>query len=259
MKITVLAENTSKDSRFENEHGLSLFIETEKHKILFDMGQTDLFLRNAEKLGIDLRDTDIAVLSHGHYDHSGGLEAFLNINQKASVYLSRFAFEPHYNGTDKYIGVDTKLKECNRFIFTEDVTEVEKGLTLHHCNQEEKLFDLGSFGLTEKKGDVFIPDDFRHEQYLLIEEKGKRVLISGCSHKGVLNIQKWFTPDVLIGGFHFSKLPLDDTLAHYAEYLGGFDTEYYTCHCTGAEQFEFMIKYMDRLRYISAGESIETL
>lgn len=259
MKITVLAENTSKNSQFESEHGLSLYIETQNRKILFDMGQTDLFLRNAERLMIDLKAVDFAILSHGHYDHSGGLEAFLSLNKTAPVYLSKFAFEPHYNGTEKYIGIDTLLRENPRLIFTDDVTEIENGLTLYHCNQAEKHFNLGSFGLTEKQGDRFIPDDFRHEQYLLIEENDKRVLISGCSHKGVLNIQKWFAPDVLIGGFHFSKLPLDDTLIKYAQYLDGFDTQYYTCHCTGVEQYEFMKNHIEKLNYLSTGESIEIL
>ena len=87
--------------------------------------------------------------------------------------------------------------------------------------------------------------------------KGKKVLISGCSHKGVLNITNWFVPDVLIGGFHFSKLPLDDKLAEYADYLNKFKTVFYTCHCTGVEQYEFMKKYMENLNYISTGDSVE--
>ena len=101
-----------------------------------------------------------------------------------------------------------------------------------------------------------LPDDFRHEQYLLIEEDGKKVLISGCSHKGILDITEWFQPDVLVGGFHFSKLPLDDTLAEYAKYLNQFNTSFYTCHCTGTPQYEFMEKYMEHLFYLSAGQSI---
>lgn len=101
-----------------------------------------------------------------------------------------------------------------------------------------------------------MPDDFRHEQYLCIEEKDKRVLISGCSHKGILNIVEWFEPNVLIGGFHFSKLPLDETLMGYAKFLDSFDTEYYTCHCTGPEQYQFMKKYMKQLNYLSTGVKI---
>ena len=102
-----------------------------------------------------------------------------------------------------------------------------------------------------------LPDDFRHEQYLLAEENGKRILFSGCSHKGILNIEDWFRPDVLIGGFHFSKLPADDTLAGYARKLDFYETAYYTCHCTGEPQYAFMKKNMRNLHYISTGEILE--
>lgn len=256
LKITALAENTTANENFESEHGLSLYIETSNEKILFDMGQTTLFADNAAKLGIDLSSVDIAVLSHGHYDHGGGLAHFLSINKTAPVYLSRYAFGDYYNGTEKYIGLDKSLKENPRLVFTDDVSGIGKGLTLFSCNVAPKKFELGSFGLKEFKNGAFTPDPFLHEQYLLIETEGKRILISGCSHKGVLNIVKWFTPDVLVGGFHFSKLPLDETLKSYSKYLDSFGTEYYTCHCTGEEQYGFMKSYMSSLNYISTGETI---
>lgn len=257
MKIICLAENTCSKGIYDVEHGLSLYIETENKKILFDMGQTGLFAKNAEIMGIDLKAVDVAILSHGHYDHGGGLEKFLEINEKAPVYLNRNAFGEHYNGTEKYIGLDKKLKDNSRLVFTGEVFKIEEGLNLYSCNGNEKKFDLGSFGLTMVQNGEFLPDDFRHEQYLLIEEKGKKVLISGCSHKGILDITNWFCPDVLIGGFHFSKLPLDDTLKDYAKYLDGFSTSFYTCHCTGVEQYEFMKNNMERLNYISTGDCVE--
>lgn len=256
MKITALVENTTSNDNLKSEHGLSLYIETTSNKILFDMGQTDLFYENAHKMNIDLSKVDIAVLSHGHYDHGGGLEKFLKINDKAKVYLSAHAFEPHYNG-EKFIGLDVSLKDCDRLVFTDADTKIADGLTLYSCNDREREFDLGSFGLSAMRNSVKIPDPFLHEHYLLIEEDSRRVLISGCSHKGILNIIKWFVPDVLVGGFHFSKLSLDNTLKSYASYLDSFDTEFYTCHCTGVEQYGFMKKYMSRLHYISTGETIE--
>ncbi len=257
MRVTSLVENTTTDHCLSAEHGLSLYIETDKHRILFDMGQTELYAENAQKLGIDLGKVDIAVLSHGHYDHGGGLAKFLALNQKAPVYVSCYAFEPHYHGTKRYIGLDVSLAQSHRLRFTGDETALAEGLTLYSCNQRERKRDPGSFGLTMLQGGDFLPDDFRHEQYLLIEEAGRRVLISGCSHKGVMDIAEWFRPDVLIGGFHFSKLLLDEKLAGYAEYLNSFDTVFYTCHCTGQQQYEFMKKYMDRLFYLSTGQTIE--
>lgn len=256
MRITALAENTSADDCLGFEHGLSLYIETKEHNILFDMGQSDLFLKNAEMLSVDLKNVDFAVLSHSHYDHSTGMKRFLEHNLNAKVYLSRYAFNDYYNG-DKYIGIDKTLKNSDRLVLCGDVTKITDSLTLYSCNDRKKEFDLGSFSLSVMKDGKLYPDDFLHEHYLLIEENNKHVLISGCSHKGVLNIVKWFSPDVLVGGFHFSKLKLDDTLADYAKYLDSFDTEYYTCHCTGVNQYSFMKEHMSRLNYLSTGTTIE--
>ena len=256
MRIVSLVENTTTKEEIGAEHGLSLYIEANGHKILFDMGQTNLFLENAKKLGIDLSQVDIAILSHGHYDHGGGLQDFLTINEKAPVFISQHAFEPYYHGDTKYIGLDPGIKESNRIIVTKDNVKIAEGLVLYHCNDREQEYDLGSFGLTIKKGEMYLPDSFLHEQYLMIEEGEKRVLLSGCSHKGILNIAKWFEADVVIGGFHFSKLPLDETLIMYAKNLDQYKTQFITCHCTGMEQYKFMKQYMKHLHYLSAGESI---
>ena len=255
MKITALTENTAACG-LPVEHGLSLFIEQDGRALLFDMGQTDLFAQNAARLGVDLAAVDIAVLSHGHYDHGGGLRRFLELNQKAPVYLSRHAFEPHFNG-ERYIGLDVSLRDSDRLIFTDGVTKIADGITLYSCSDREKVLDLGSFGLNMEQDGALVPDDFRHEHYLLLEENGMRVLISGCSHRGIINIMEWFKPDVLIGGFHFNKLPLDGALRSYAETLASYDTDYYTCHCTGVEQFEYMKRFMPRLNYLSTGGRVE--
>ena len=257
MKVVSLVENTTTNEDFVCEHGLSLYIETNNHKILFDMGQSDLFAENGKKLGIDLAQVDMVILSHGHYDHGGGLKKFLEINSKAPVYISKYAFGEYYNGTEKYIGLDITLKNSARIVFTDGKVELAEGLTLYHCNDREKSYELGSFGLNKKEEGIFVPDDFLHEQYLSIKENGKHVLISGCSHKGILNIAEWFQPDVLVGGFHFSKLPLDEILEGYAKVLDGYDTAYYTCHCTGIKQYQFMKNYMKQINYLATGNEIE--
>ena len=227
IQITALVENTSADPRLGAEHGLSLYIETGAHHILFDMGQTALYAANARALGVDLAGVDLAVLSHGHYDHGGGLAHFLAANPGAPVYLSRYAFEPHYHGSTKNIGLEPALAQNLRLRFTGETTPLGDGLTLYACNARPRRHDLGSFGLTTVRDGAFVAEDFRHEQYLLIEQAGKRVLISGCFHKGILDLVEWFRPDVLVGGFHFSKLQLDETLAGYARALDRSGTVFY--------------------------------
>lgn len=255
MKITVLTENTTKHENLIAEHGLSLFIETSKHKILFDMGQTDAFAENAQKLGVDLKTADIAVLSHGHYDHGGGIAKFLEINEKASIYMNANAFGNHYNASKKFIGLDKNLQSEGRLVFVEDEFKIDNELTLFSCNSMPRKYHANPYGLGIERGGRIVPDDFLHEHYLLVNENGKRYLFSGCSHKGVLNIAEWFKPDVFIGGFHLSKLDVNsEVLKETAKILLENDTKYYTAHCTGIEQYGFMKKIMgDRLEYLSTG------
>jgi len=253
MKIVTLMENTSCREDLCCEHGLSLYLETESHKILFDAGQSAAFADNAEKLGADLDKVDFAVLSHGHYDHGGGLGRFLEINEHAPVYVSGFAFEPHY-GQNGYIGLERSLQDTGRMISVLEETKLADDITL--CRIETSPMDTAGL-LMEEDGERK-PDDFRHEQYLLVEEKEKRILISGCSHKGILDIVDAFRPDILIGGFHFMKITEEEKLQQAAQKLLEYDTIYYTGHCTGQQQYAYLKTIMgDKLHYISAGTVLE--
>lgn len=258
MIIKVLMENTACSEEFICEHGLSLYIETNGKKILFDTGQSGEFATNAEKLGVDLSEIDFAVISHGHYDHGGGIARFLQLNKKAPVYINKYGFEPHFNGTEKYIGLDNELLDNPQIILTENI-DLDDNIKLFTCNNEKLAEPINSSGLNILIDGEFKAEDFRHEQYMLVTEGNKKILISGCSHKGIVNIMNWTKPDVLIGGFHFMKLdPQGDGKEHLdnsMEKLMSFNSKYYTCHCTGLEQFHYLKSKMgDRLNYISAGE-----
>lgn len=255
MKLWVLMENTALDG-FESEHGLSLYLQTAGLRILFDAGQSDAFARNAEKLGLDLGKVDLAILSHGHYDHSGGLRHFLELNNHAPIYLSRHAFDPHFNANGKNIGIDPALSSCDRLIFVEEAITIAPGLSLSPLDISACPYPIDSAGLKAAAG---TPEDFRHELYLQIREGDKRILISGCSHKGILNIAAHFTPDILIGGFHFKHLPPSDPqLIAAAEELRRHPTTYYTGHCTGCGQFDTMKPILaNRLMAIHAGDVFE--
>lgn len=261
MKICALMENTPFCPEYAAEHGLSLYIETEQHKLLFDMGQTGDFARNAESCGIDLGQVDAAVLSHGHYDHGGGLRRFLELNDQAPVYVSEHAFESHCHG-NRYIGLDQSLKGLGRLVRTKDFYRIDDTLTLCTCNEREQAYPLDGAGLTVERDGAFVPDSFFHEQYLVIRENGKKVVISGCSHKGIRNIMEWLRPDFLIGGFHLMEQEVSEgknaRLDETAEALLKYPAVYYTCHCTGKKQFAYLKEQMgERLWYLASGQRIE--
>ncbi len=269
MRVTMLLDNIAASPSLIAEHGLSLLIETEKHRILFDTGKTDAFARNAEALGIDLATADMAVVSHGHYDHTGGLIRFLELNRHAPVYVQREAFGHFEAESARSIGivpaVAAALRESGRLVLTDDETDLGDGLSLHSCNAEQRPFASQSGGLFMMRDGQPVQDEFRHEQYLSIREHGdggRHVLISGCSHKGIRNIVQWFQPDALIGGFHFMNVALDDegkaVLDSAADALAAYGTEYFTCHCTGKAQFDHLKARMgERLHYLAGGISVE--
>lgn len=254
MKLITLMENTACREGLVCEHGLSLYMETETRKVLFDAGQSGAFVENAEKLGVDLGSVDMAILSHGHYDHGGGLSRFLEVNENAPVYLSRHAFGIHFNAREAYIGLEPGLQKSSRLIFTDGAESLGGGLTLHTLD----VPPADTSGLKVLEEGQLRPEDFRHEQYLLIEEKGRRILISGCSHKGILNIMEAFQPDILIGGFHFMKVEAAEWLKAAAEELLRYPAVYYTGHCTGQRQFAILKEVMgERLHYLAAGSVLE--
>ncbi len=262
MKVYTLVENTTMNQNLGFEHGLSLYIETRHHKILFDTGQSDLFIKNAKAMGVHLEDVDICILSHGHYDHGGGLKTFLQLNDHAKIYMNKEVFIPHYNGSEKYIGLDQDLKNEKRFVYIDDEYNIDEELTLVTCNKKECKYPVECYGLNRKVDATLLPDNFFHEQYLIVKED-ITVVFSGCSHKGILNIMNWLTPEVLVGGFHFKKLDFQKqedckVLEDACEELMKYPTKYYTGHCTGVEQYQFLKERMkDQLDYISTGSIVE--
>jgi 7,8-dihydropterin-6-yl-methyl-4-(beta-D-ribofuranosyl)aminobenzene 5'-phosphate synthase len=271
MLIKTLVENTSISKDFGNEHGLSLYIETKKHRILFDVGASELFLQNAKSLDVNIADVDYLIISHGHYDHGGGLKVFLQENSAATVYLHQQAFEKHYalssTGKPELIGLDAGLKQNSQIVFSSDNYSIDKGVWLFsNITQNEPLPKSNSGLLTEHNGKM-TDDTFAHEQNLVVEENGKTLLVTGCAHNGIINILEHFhmlkgrMPDYVIGGFHLSSRSGgnedSDTIDRIGEYLMGTKAKFYTCHCTGIEAYERLKSAMgDSIDYLSAGSEI---
>ncbi len=262
MKIKTLIENTAACPGLCTEAGLGMYVEALGKKILFDTGASGDFVTNAQQMGVDLEAVDLVVISHGHDDHGGGVKRFMDINHTAPIYINEHAFRSFFTGDKRDISLAADLKENPRVILTGDRTELGEGMELFTCNGLERKHKMSHFGLTTMSKGEYIPDDFRHEQYLLITEGEKRVLFSGCSHKGILNIVDWVKCDVLLGGFHFMRLALEgedrEYLENAAKMLMTYPTTYYTCHCTGLKQYAVLKEIMgEQLQYTASGHEIE--
>lgn len=273
MKITALTENTSIAPNFYNVHGLSFYIETKKHKILFDMGPDDTFVKNAEILGIKLSDVDIAFISHGHDDHGGALNIFMDINKKAKVYVRENIFEKYFavhNGVATQSDIDKKFAKNERIVLVKDNMKIDDELFLFYDVKGRKYFSEANKTLYTEKDGKLVYDDFSHEQNLVITSEGKTVLVGGCAHNGIVNIMERFVeingkePDFVVSGFHLMN-PDTDGGSESKELVNGvanellkYNSKYYTCHCTGLESYGVLKKVMnDKVDYIAAGQSLE--
>lgn len=275
MRIINLVENTEGASGCGSEHGLSFYIETEHHKLLADTGASDLLLKNAEKLGIDLTKVDTVILSHGHYDHGGGILPFAEIDPAAKIYIPAAAFGAYYSlrdGAPRYIGLAEEIRKLPQVVIvggtTAGIFRIDDELSLFSGIGNTYPIPSANRNLRVKTKQGLRQDDFRHEQCLVVSEGGRKVLLSGCAHHGILNVLDRYRelfggePDVAISGFHmmkksgYSKEDLD-MIADTAKELCKVSTVFCTGHCTGTEPFEAMKKIMGgQLRYVHSGDEI---
>ena len=273
MKILNLIENTEGAEGCAAEHGLSFYIETEKHRLLMDLGPSASVIGNAEKLGVDLRKVDTVILSHGHDDHGGGILPFTELNPDAKIYLQESAFGEYYSirgqePAPEYIGLDPAIRDLPQVVILNGECRIDDELFLFSGIRGKKNWPVSNYNLRKKENGELKQDDFIHEQCLVITEGERRILLSGCAHNGILNILDRFeelcggAPDIVISGFHMMKksvytdeerLVIRDT----ARKLKKYPTVFYTCHCTGTKAFDMMKKIMgEKLQYVHCGERI---
>lgn len=271
MRIVNLIENTEGRAGCIFEHGLSFYIETKKHRILADTGASDAFMANAGVLGIDLGRVDAVIISHGHYDHAGGILAFAGRYPDVKIWMRSLAGEACYHKNErmeKYIGIDPRVKDLPQIEWLEENRRIDDEIFLFGGVTGRELWPCGNRELKIKRGEEFVQDEFLHEQYLVLEEGGKRILISGCAHNGILNILAVFReiygedPDAVISGFHmkkksdYSKEDLE-LARNTALELRRLDTRFFTGHCTGEIPCQVMREVMgEQLTYVHSGEEI---
>lgn len=264
LRLTCLAENTSLGA-CRPVHGLSFYLETPKHRVLFDMGPDETAFENASLLGIDFTQVDIAVLSHGHNDHGGGLGRFLQMNHSAPVYVHKRAFEPHQSlssGKMKEIGLDPALRDHPQVKLLDGDTVLDEELRLF-CPTGSRLLSPANDTLLEN-GEK---DRFSHELCLVLSSAvyGRDLLLLGCGHRGVVNCLSGAgaSPALCVGGFHLCRpatgecVPEEILSGIVAEIKKQEQTVFYTCHCTGEKAFSYLSGHLPgQVRALTCGDSL---
>ena len=276
MRIINLVENEPGDSDCEAAHGLSFYVETENHKLLFDSSPSEIVIRNAKMLGVDLPAVDTVILSHGHYDHSGGILPFVELNPRAKIYMQNnaggeyYAFDGEEQGF-RYIGIDKKILSLPQVQLLKGDTKLDDELQVFTVDQRAYPLPSTNKRLRELCNGQYIQDEFHHEQNLLLTADGKKILFCGCAHNGILNVMETLErklgptslPDLVIGGFHLMKrteFSEADTaeVTEIANRLKSYKAHFATCHCTGLPVFNQMKEIMgEQLSYVYSGDEIQ--
>ena len=259
------------------EWGLSLHVKCNDFSILFDMGSSGHFTDNATVLGVDIRAVELAVLSHGHYDHGGGLRGFLATNAAAVVHMGKGADADLYAkllGFKRYVGLEKAVFHLyrDRIRFLDATTEIRKGVFAIIPIKESYAPPKGNRFLFRRRGSTLSLDDFSHELALAVEQDGGIVVLTGCSHHGSLNILAAVSdalPDrpikAMFGGLHLVSVPLSWSLSEREEsvralgqaFLQSRVERFYTSHCTGLKGYRILKHIMgERLEYFPAGSRV---
>ncbi|NNK56195.1 MAG: MBL fold metallo-hydrolase [Desulfofustis sp.] len=249
MRITVLADDRKGSDQCLPEHGLSLLIEHEEASVLLDFGQTNRFMLNAINLGIDLFSVDIAVLSHGHYDHADGLAYIKNkkIFAHPDCFLKRYS---KVNG--KYDGMaisKDELGKNNELILSKESFEIQRGIFFLTGIPRNFEFENKDFPTILEDGTVdVLPDD----SGIAVNTAKGVVVITGCAHSGICNTVEYAKSVcnndrvyAVIGGFHLRQV--DENFDKAAKYLKGLAVQHLlTGHCTCDDACEIMARQMQK-------------
>lgn len=262
MTWTVLSDNRTCNDLLQTEHGLSILLETDKHRILLDTGASDVFIRNAEKTGIDLSMVDYVFISHGHSDHAGGLQHFVARNRQAKVVVSPDAMSGKFfskRGNLHSITAEWPKIDDGRLVLIDQTCTIAENIhVIAHIPQNHPM-PKGNVNLyVQNINDDFIHDDFRHELVLYVDG----LLFTGCAHNGLENILAacpW-PVHIVIGGFHLlDGQESGEELTVLAQRLKAKypETLFYTSHCTGDKVFATLKTIMDEhLHAFSCGTTI---
>ncbi|MDD2553981.1 MAG: MBL fold metallo-hydrolase [Desulfotomaculaceae bacterium] len=250
LKFAIISENTVGTSRgIMGEWGLSIYIEAGGMKVLFDTGESGVLLNNANMLGIDLQAVEAMVLSHGHYDHTGGMRSFLRCRGTLPVYAHPGLFACHCRTPEKprYIGIPYRKELLQslgaEFVFVKEPLEITPGVFISgevprkriFENAEETLFCL-------ENGRTIMPDPFHDDMSLYCVTPAGLFIVLGCAHAGLINIVEHGREVTgesrvygIIGGTHLGPAP-DEQQEATINYLKELDLQFLGAnHCTGLD------------------------
>lgn len=279
MKIKALIENKSSDNKYKAEHGLSIYIDTGVIKILVDTGESGAFIENAIEMGVEITDIDVVIASHSHRDHTGGLIGFFKKNKKAKLYISKNANQQLFFRVALFIKENVSTpqevftKYGERICLVDGFSEIDENIAIISMFKRKYPIPKTNKRLLAMKNKAYVRDDFDHELAVVINNNGKLVIITGCSHSGVDNmieeVMKHFPGypiQTVIGGFHLMSFILPQYLGEkkkkiiqLGERLLNYNIEKtYTCHCTGDRGFNILKEVMgDKIGYFKTGDELE--
>jgi 7,8-dihydropterin-6-yl-methyl-4-(beta-D-ribofuranosyl)aminobenzene 5'-phosphate synthase len=269
MTITSLVDDHCPKRGFLGEHGLSILVESRGKRVLFDTGQTDAFLKNAKRLGIDLSGIDAVVLSHGHYDHGGGLPALYRDYPAPQLFVGSGCMAAR--GSVSAAGrVDIGLAEPlvppgspHPRVVTAPLEIVEGVYLLPAAGDPATLAFDPRFRKFE--GERAVVDDFSDELSLLVQGEDGAVLISGCAHRGIVEIardaSKRFPGSkfrAIVGGFHLVDAA-PERRRDVARGIAAMDPAAVFCsHCTGLDGYAALAAELPgRVTWLYSGRTAE--
>ncbi len=274
VEITILSENTVAASvlPITGEHGLSFFVKAGDQKFLFDTGQGQVLVHNAKHLGIDLGSVETVILSHGHYDHAGGLGRLLEINSGFRLVAHPSVFESKLAclGEDCYpIGMSTgeqQLKEAGvKLELSRDPVRIGPGIMttgeIPMTNDFEQIEPMFFVDTSEGRKQDTLPDD----NALVIDTESGIVVVLGCAHRGVVNTLTKAVSlagkdkiHAVLGGMHLF-LADEERIKKVTQALERFEVERMIIgHCTGFPAMAALAQaFPGRLIPASVGQRFE--